>query len=841
MTIQRKRVAKRLASGLLAGALALGGLAISGGSVSAKTPTTTSKRIQGSDRYSTALAIATNYVASANNATWAGSANIILASGENYPDALAAAALAKRVNAPIILTRPDALPSSVRDWLLVNSAAFTASATGKVYVVGGTAAVSEDVVTAVLSNINAATDLTPHTAVRLGGNDRYATAAAINAVAGLIDSTDAVILVNGSNYADAVSAGPLAYQAEWPIIPIKDGALDSNATATLTKIATAAAGAANVEVVIVGGYAAIPKSVEQSLVSLGMLPSSIQRYWGADRYQTALSLNAALYAGNGTLAGVHSQKMDGSQIALISGENFPDAIAAAPFLGLKGIHGQLTNSGSLNASASGLIAATAKTSAEPATLWAIGGTAALADAVVTAGVASAQSTNFVFSSMTCVEGSATVYLNYPPNKDSYKGGNAFGGSEATNINLAFTQDGTSESMSGAPMFVDQDGDGINDAIKVTLAAALAPVASSGGTTLAFAGVTEASGANGRSFGATSCTVAEDAVAPQLTLDARTDGSTAPTRLLVTGTENLTCTSNIDITKLSIGSTSPATANHVTVSALGTAKNQCQITLNPSIYPNTVAGTTVSAVAGFIGDVAGKDNAVAASTTFETDVTVPTVAASLVNCVATASVADEVFGTALKVSATAASSGGTKTGVPGNGYKLSVVSQRGLLIPTVTVDDAAKTIVVTADTGYHKAADVAQTVANEKAITDWTFAAQTSGLLTPTVVPVTTTGGSQLCTMTLIASETLSGSATVTSLVVNGLSLAADANTALADGEYSADTNLVDRYNLVTHSGSGGTYVLTFKPTTVVGSGSVVFAGALTDMAGNANSLISVVI
>ena len=61
MNYQRKRVAKRLASGLLAGALALGGLAISGGTASANTPSSPStNRIAGADRYETAVAIARN-------------------------------------------------------------------------------------------------------------------------------------------------------------------------------------------------------------------------------------------------------------------------------------------------------------------------------------------------------------------------------------------------------------------------------------------------------------------------------------------------------------------------------------------------------------------------------------------------------------------------------------------------------------------------------------------------------------------------------------------------------------------------------------------------------------
>ena len=136
MITNRKRVAKRLVSGLVAGALALGGLAISGGTASAVTPSTTATRVAGSDRYSTAAALATKYVAARTSANWNG--NLVVASGENFPDALAAGPLAKVKDAPILLVPSSgSLPTSVRDWLLINRAEIQGETAPTVTVVGG--------------------------------------------------------------------------------------------------------------------------------------------------------------------------------------------------------------------------------------------------------------------------------------------------------------------------------------------------------------------------------------------------------------------------------------------------------------------------------------------------------------------------------------------------------------------------------------------------------------------------------------------------------------------------------------------------------------------------------
>ena len=99
MTIRQRRVPKRLIAVAAAAAAGVTMLAIPTPTSAAPTLETT-VRLAGATRYSTAAAIA-DKVGCSND--------IILASGENQPDALAAAALARAVQAPILLTPATSL------------------------------------------------------------------------------------------------------------------------------------------------------------------------------------------------------------------------------------------------------------------------------------------------------------------------------------------------------------------------------------------------------------------------------------------------------------------------------------------------------------------------------------------------------------------------------------------------------------------------------------------------------------------------------------------------------------------------------------------------------------
>jgi putative cell wall-binding protein len=149
-------------------------------------------RLAGSDRYETACQIA--------ETGWTTADNAILAYGENFPDALAAVPLAKKLNAPILLTNNDSLNAKTIRTLQELSVK-------NVYLVGGTGVISAEEENQL---INAG-----YSVKRLGGADRYETAVKIAEEQGTVKF---IAVTTGYDYADALSIGPIAAQIQMPII-----------------------------------------------------------------------------------------------------------------------------------------------------------------------------------------------------------------------------------------------------------------------------------------------------------------------------------------------------------------------------------------------------------------------------------------------------------------------------------------------------------------------------------------------------------------------------------------------------------------------------------------------
>lgn len=159
-------------------------------------------RLSGLDRYQTAQAIAKD--------GWDESDYAILAYGENYPDALAAAPLAKAYNAPILLTSSTTLQNDTKQTLIDLK-------TKKVFIVGGHGVVLPQVETE-LSNMGI-------TATRLAGADRYETAVKISEQLGPIKE---IFVVTGEDYPDALSVAPIAAKKNMPILLVpRDGVPES--------------------------------------------------------------------------------------------------------------------------------------------------------------------------------------------------------------------------------------------------------------------------------------------------------------------------------------------------------------------------------------------------------------------------------------------------------------------------------------------------------------------------------------------------------------------------------------------------------------------------------------
>jgi putative cell wall-binding protein len=158
-------------------------------------------RLAGADRYATAVAVADIVVATA------GSSSAILASGESWPDAASASALAYARKIPILLTPADELHDLTRTYL-------AARRPTTVLAVGGTSVLSP-------STFSSAANASGSTPTRLFGPDRYSTSAAIARYTMTTEPrfvADYVYIGTGVEYADALTGGTLAGAQRRPML-----------------------------------------------------------------------------------------------------------------------------------------------------------------------------------------------------------------------------------------------------------------------------------------------------------------------------------------------------------------------------------------------------------------------------------------------------------------------------------------------------------------------------------------------------------------------------------------------------------------------------------------------
>lgn len=202
-----------------------------------------------------------------------GSHSVALASGENWPDALAGAALDR----PLLLTKQAFLPAATRAYL----EPCASHAKAKVIILGGPAAVSESVAET-LRGMGFRVD-------RFAGDDRYATARRV-ARTFAPDEIDTVYLASGVNFADAVAAAP-SVTMETPLILTTPDELGDEARRFLTDEDRDIS-----SVTILGGTAAISAAVEEEIRELGI---DTDRIAGADRYETAALIARRAFSASG--------------------------------------------------------------------------------------------------------------------------------------------------------------------------------------------------------------------------------------------------------------------------------------------------------------------------------------------------------------------------------------------------------------------------------------------------------------------------------------------------------------------------------------------------------------
>jgi putative cell wall-binding protein len=270
MTSTRPRL-RRTAAGIVAGTLAFAGVAAAAPPASAATGFGFD-RLAGVDRYETSAAVAARFSATAGPAI----TDVILAGGESgrTPDALAASFLAGVRNAPVLVTRRDTTPASIRTAL----EALRSQGATRLTIVGGPVAVSEEQVTSLRS-------LGFTTVERRGGADRFETARMIVAAGESPAASNVGLVASGISTIDALAGGPLAYKGKHPVLLVtRDGV----PTATLAAIRAAGV----TSVYVLGGEAVVGPRVVAQLAAAGV--SVTGRLAGADRSETSVRVAEAL-------------------------------------------------------------------------------------------------------------------------------------------------------------------------------------------------------------------------------------------------------------------------------------------------------------------------------------------------------------------------------------------------------------------------------------------------------------------------------------------------------------------------------------------------------------------
>lgn len=246
------------------------------------------QRIFGADRYETAVRVSQDaFPFSGINAAF-------LAGGRNFPDALAAAAVAGSFGGPVLLTLPNSISASALEELQALEPDY-------VFGAGGSSVISSKVFT----QAAAAATLDSY---QFAGANRYDTAAEMT---GFWDAADTVYLASGTNYPDALAGAAAAGFTQAPILLAKQTALPGETAAALRALKPS-------RIVALGGTGAISDSVLKSARLSTGVSTNTSRWSGASRYETAVAVSKNTFTDTRVPV-----------VYVASGRNFADALAGA--------------------------------------------------------------------------------------------------------------------------------------------------------------------------------------------------------------------------------------------------------------------------------------------------------------------------------------------------------------------------------------------------------------------------------------------------------------------------------------------------------------------------------
>ncbi|QQK07412.1 cell wall-binding repeat-containing protein [Miniphocaeibacter halophilus] len=240
-------------------------------------------RISGADRYETAVEVSRKTFPK-------GSKYVIVASGEDFPDALVGGTLASQIDAPILLVTKNIVTSQTRNEI-------KRLKPSKIYILGGIETISKNVE----DNLKIL-----GTTERLAGKDRFETAHEISSAcfrhSGSPTPGDTFAVINAYNFADSLSAPTFVGQST------KNHETHSVITGLFLYSEP------TFPHIIFGGIDSIPRQASEEYEETGI------RYAGSNRYGTAVEVAKAYKT-------YLNQDID--TIVLVDGTDYPDGLASA--------------------------------------------------------------------------------------------------------------------------------------------------------------------------------------------------------------------------------------------------------------------------------------------------------------------------------------------------------------------------------------------------------------------------------------------------------------------------------------------------------------------------------
>ena len=242
------------------------------------------QRISGLNRYKT------NYEISKKGWKDGESEYVVIASGEDYADALCAVPLASQYKAPVLLSQKDAISNE-----LINE--IKRLGAKKAFIIGEKGAISKKVEDEIAKN-NLEIE-------RLGGKSRYETSIL---VAKKVNNNGIATVVTGNNYPDAVSIASIAASLKSPVILTNKDYLPNEVKNYM-----------DIEkfnkTYVIGGEGAVSLNVEKQL-------SNTKRISGKNRYET-----------NRNIINEFQEYIDYNDVYLAIGSNYPDALSCSALAG----------------------------------------------------------------------------------------------------------------------------------------------------------------------------------------------------------------------------------------------------------------------------------------------------------------------------------------------------------------------------------------------------------------------------------------------------------------------------------------------------------------------------